>query len=276
MTALDALLAEESVTLAAKRLHLSTPAMSHTLARIRDALGDPILVRAGRRLVPTPRALALREPVRRWLAEASAWLGPGETLGQIAREFTLRAPDEVPIVYGAALANALAQMMPRSSLRFLADSDDGGAALRDGRVDLEIGPVAERGPETLRLRLFSQRFVGAVRQGHRLRRGAMSRERYVAEQHVAYSGLTRGLPERFVALSVPSAYGALVAASRSNLVATVPARIAQAVRRTLRLTVFELPLQPLTVHVVQAWHPRFSADPAHQWLRDCVARVLKA
>jgi len=171
LVALDALLATGSVTAAAERVHLSTPAMSHALARIREVFGDAILVRAGRQLVPTPRALALAEPVRQLLAQARALQSPGEGpggLAQVRRHFVVRAPEGMAVVYGAALSQAIAQQMPLASLQFLAESHSDPAALREGRVDLDVGVFRSRDPEVEWQALSQQRMVGAARAGHPL------------------------------------------------------------------------------------------------------------
>jgi DNA-binding transcriptional LysR family regulator len=285
--ALDALLAEESVTVAAKRMHLSTPAMSHTLARIRDAMNDPILVRAGRRLRPTPRALELREPLRRLIADARALLSSekGARLEELERTFVLRAPDAVPTVYGPTLLAELHTVMRRASLRFVAESDGDALALRDGGIDLDIGSIDEGGPEIRREPLYQQRLVGVVRTGHRLGRGKVTAKRFAAELHVVSTQrgasvgrvdaalLAAGL-RRAIALAVPSPYAALMAASRSELVATAPARLADAVKQRLGLRVFALPMAVPADEVVLAWHPRFAADPAHAFVRACVVKIL--
>jgi DNA-binding transcriptional LysR family regulator len=294
---LDALLGEESVTRAARRLHLSAPAMSHALARVRDALGDPVLVRAGRAMVPTPRAVALREPVRRMLEEARAWLTSGAParLDTLTRDFVVRAPDGIPIVYGAALIAALNAKLPCASLRFVPESDSDAGALREARIDLDIGASPEGIPELLSEPLFTQSWVGAVRRGHPLvprsgriiERGRLSAARYTAGRHVGLTqrgrarepvdvALERLGLQRTLALVVPGAYAALVSASRSDLVATVPARVARAVAKPLALKVFTLPLRVPSTLVVQAWHPRFDADPAHRHLRTVVRQVLGA
>ncbi|WP_265646013.1 LysR family transcriptional regulator [Verminephrobacter aporrectodeae] len=287
LAALDALLAEGSVSGAAKRMHVSTPAMSHTLARIREATGDQILVRAGRRFVPTVRAQEMRAPVRKLVEEAVALLSPGDAgLIHVERTFVVRAPDGVSIVFGAALAGALQEVMPSARLRFIADSDGDLASLREGQVDLDIGAIHDRGQEIETELLFEQSLLGAVRKGHpMLAAGPMTLERFAAERHVAV--LHRGKPgspidgklaevgqQRFVVLTVPSPYAALMAAARSDLVATAPARFAQSVQRPLHLTTFQLPLQLAPERVAQAWHPRFSADPAHRWLRGCIRDLL--
>ena len=165
LIALDALLETGSVTAAAQRLHRSTPAMSHTLARIRTMLGDPILVRAGRKLVPTPRALELMEPVNRLLAQANALLAQGaaRSLAGVKRTFVVRAPDGIPVVFGAALALALEEAMPSARLLFLPEGHSDVSALREGRIDLDIGSFRGRHPEIEIDAISAQTLVGAVR-----------------------------------------------------------------------------------------------------------------
>lgn len=282
LTALDALLDAGSVSAAAERMHLSTPAMSHTLARIRQALGDPILVRAGRRLVPTARALELREPVRQLVAQARGLMQPGDgaALARSRREFVIRAPDGVAVMQGARLLARLRQDMPQAALRFVPEADGDTMALREGRVDLDIGSVHDRGPETLTELLFEQRWAGAVRSGHALAGKPLTLASYTAAEHVAISqrgreAIDQALAEsgaaRRTVLAVPSAYGALLSAACSDLVATAPEPLVRGVGPSLGLVLLELPLTVPAARVVQAWHPRADADPAHRLLRRCVA-----
>lgn len=288
LVALDALLSTGSVTAAAARMHLSTPAMSHALARIRETFGDDILVRAGRKLVPTPRALALAEPVRILLAQAQALQSPlhGQELSQVRRRFVLRATEGMAVVYGAALSQELSRRMPWASLQFLPESHDDPGALREGRVDLDVGVFRSRDPETEWVELSHQHMVGAARCGHALLEQPVTPKRLAATRHVGIAPRSgessaldealaqRGL-ERMVALIVPSAFAALIAASRSELVACVPERVAQAMAPSLKLEVFALPL-PVPPDVTRmAWHPRYNADAAHRWLRECLVRVLE-
>lgn len=286
LTALDALLSTGSVCGAAQQMHLSAPAMSHTLARIRDALGDPILVRAGRKLIPTPRANALREPVRRLVAEARDLMQPGSgvPLSMIEREFTVRSPEGMGIVYGAALLEAMHEDIPLARLRFVPESKSDASALRDGRIDLDVGVLVDRGPEIRTSLLYEQHIVGVVRAGHPLLRARVTPKRFASQQHVAITQRARlresidisleevGLARRPV-LTVPSAYGALVAAARSLMVACVPEPLARTVAPALALEIFKLPVAVPFEQVVQAWHPRDEVDPAHRRLRECVASV---
>ena len=291
LTALDALLATGSVTEAAARVHLSTPAMSHTLARIREAFGDPILVRAGRKLVPTPRALALAEPVRALLAQAQALREPAEVQGlaAIRRRFVVRAPEGIAVVFGASLSRALELEMPLAALQFLPETHADPGALREGRIDLDVGSFRIIDPETETQVLSVQALVGAVRTGHPLLRALkktpIAVERFAAARHVGVTPRPgEGSPvdtalvalglQRQVVLLVPSTFSALIAASRTDLVACVPERIARGMAASLGLAVFELPIAVQSEPMRMAWHPRHQADSAHRWLRDCIQRQL--
>ncbi|QNK65267.1 LysR family transcriptional regulator [Variovorax sp. PAMC26660] len=288
LTALDALLSTASVSAAAERMHLSAPAMSHTLARIREALGDPILVRAGRKLVPTPRAVALREPVRRLIADARLLMQPdgGVPLARVAREFTVRAPEGMGIVYGATLLAALRRDIPLARLRFIPESDSDAMALREGRIDLDVGALFDKSPEIQTALLYEQRIVGVVGAGHELLKARITPKRLAAQQHVAVTRRAKSVEPidsllaeqgcvRQIALTVPSAYGALMAAARSSLVACVPEPLARTIAASLGLEIFKLPVAVPLEQVLQAWHPRDDVDPAHRCLRDCVAAVSK-
>ena len=147
LTALDALLDEGSVLGAARRMNLSAPAMSRTLGRIRQAFGDEILVRAGRRMVPTPRALELRSRVRsliddaRQVMRAEGFADPA----MLVRGFTIRASDYVAGVFGASLQAIAGREAPQVTLRFADQGKEDVAALREGRIDLDIGVLSDIG-----------------------------------------------------------------------------------------------------------------------------------
>src|SRR5579871_4259225 len=188
LTALDALLSEGSVAGAARRLELSPSAMSRTLSRLRAATGDPLLVRAGRGLVPTPHASALRERVRDLERDVRAVLRPAAASLEVAaleRTFTVRANEGFVDAFAARLVAAVAAEAPRVRLRFAPKPDKDVRPLREGLVDLEIGVLGETGPEVRVQALFSDRFVGAVRDGHPLLAGGkITAERYAAFDHV--------------------------------------------------------------------------------------------
>lgn len=285
---LDVLLAEGSVTRAARRLRLSPSAMSRALARLRETTGDPLLVRAGRELVPTPRALELRARVRPLLGEVLAVLGPTEQLDprQLAQTFTLRASDGFVENFGPALLAHIGAQAPGVRLRFVQKVDRESVQLREGSIDLETGVIGSlTSPEVRTRRLFSDRFVGVVRSGHALAQGEISAERYAAGQHVLVARRDRdtgpmddalaalGL-QRTIASIVGGFTAALALAAGSDLIATVPERHTGNLRAGMFSFALPLGMPDLTVSLM--WHPRMDADPAHRWLRGCVVDACAA
>lgn len=177
LVTLDVLLAEASVARAARRLRLSSSAMSRALARLRESTGDPLLVRGGRGLVPTPRALELRARVSQLVQDAEAVLSPPEKLNlkHLVRTFTLRTSEGFVENFGADLIARLAREAPGVRLRFVQKLDKDSTPLRDGTVDLETGVVGKTtGPEVRAQALFRDRFVGVVRAGHPLSKGEVT------------------------------------------------------------------------------------------------------
>jgi len=285
LVALDVLLAEGSVERAAKRMRLSASAMSRTLARLRETTGDPLLVRAGRGLVPTPRALALREEVHQLVLDTEKVLRPDQTIDpmKLERVFTLRTSDGFVETFGSRLIAMVGKDAPGVRLNFVQKTDKNSAPLRDGRVDLETGVVEEAmGPEVRSLALFRDRLIGAVRPGHALASGKITPQRYKQGPHVIVSRsgadeaaadlpfLPAGL-DRQVATIVGGFSAALALARGSDLVATVPDRHTEALRRGLFTFLLPVPAKEFTVSML--WHPRMDGDPAHRWLRGCVRSV---
>ncbi|MET0233700.1 MAG: LysR family transcriptional regulator [Kibdelosporangium sp.] len=294
--ALDALLAEQSVTRAAARLHTSPAAMSRTLARLRRILQDPLLVRAGQTMVPTPRARALRDEAATVVRRLEALLTPGSgvDLAVLRGTFTLQTAD----VIGAALVPGLLRLArheaPGVSLRVRAEELEAGPALRDGRVDLEVGSIDHVDPETQVEQVVTLRMVAAVRLGHPLAEGALTPSRLAAAEHVAVSRrgrftgpLDTALAEhnlsRRVSSVLPSHLAAMILAARSDVVCLVPAALPDAApspftepAAALGLQLLDIPvkLPPLTIGM--AWHPRHAADGAHHWLRSAVRRTIQA
>jgi DNA-binding transcriptional LysR family regulator len=282
---LDALLAEGSVAGAARRLRLSPSAMSRALARLREATGDPLLVRAGRGLVPSPRALALRDRIGPLVQQAQEALRPAAALNlaTLEREFTLRTREGFVENFGAALLARIAAEATGVRLRFVPKPDKDSTPLRDGSVDLETGIVgASNGPELRTQALFRDRFIGVVREGHALRRGELTAARYAAGRHVAIArrAMVQGPVDtalaalglrRDVAVTVAGFSEALALVRGTDLIATVPARHTGTLRDGLLS--FELPLALEAFTVSLLWHPRMDGDAAHRWLRGCVREV---
>lgn len=289
LPALDALLAEGSVTGAARRLGLSASAMSRTLARLRAATGDPLLVRAGRGLVPTPRALELRERVHRLAREVQDVLSPRSDaldLAALDRTFVIRANEGFISLFAAPVVIAFAKAAPHARLRFSPKPLKDAGPLREGEIDLEIGVLGAFAPEIRTHLLFRDTFVGVVQAGHPLLTAPMTPARYAAAKHVVVSRSGRfhgpvdaalealGLGRHIVAI-VPGFPDALGIARQSDLVALVPRSCLGAAPYPDSLIGFELPVETPDIAVSAMWHPRMDADPAHQWLRNIVLSVCR-
>ncbi|MDR3500819.1 MAG: LysR family transcriptional regulator [Parvibaculum sp.] len=295
LVALDALLTEGSVTGAARRLGLSSSAMSRTLTRLRSATGDPLLVRAGRGLVPTPYAAELRERVHTLSRDALAVLRPRVghlDIASLERTFTIRANEGFVDILSASLVAAITKAAPHIRLRFAPKPEKDARPLREGQIDLEIGVLGGFAPEVRTQSLFRDRFLGVARIGHPLLSGTdITPERYAACGHVVASRkgeftgpVDDALEElglrRTTSVVVPGFPDAMRIARHSDLVALVPRSCLgnnltndQAV--TAGLQSFELPVRTPEILISATWHPRMDADPAHRWLRDTVVKVCR-
>ena len=287
---LDVLLAEGSVARAARRLRLSPSAMSRALARLREATGDPLLVRAGRGLVPTPRAVELRERVSHVVEEGQAVLRPAEKLDlkRLVRTFTVRTSEGFVENFGPELIARVAEEAPGVRLHFLQKATKDSAPLRDGTVDLETGVIEKTTAQELRVQaLFRDRLIGAVRTGHPLSKGRITPSRYAGGQHISVSRQGQGQGkgpieealqrlglERDIVTIVGGFATAIALARASDLIATVPERHT-GILRTGTYS-FSLPFSTPEFTVSLLWHPRLDADLAHRWLRGHVRKICAA
>lgn len=287
LVTLDVLLAEGNVARAAKRLQLSPSAMSRALARLRETTGDPLLVRAGRGLVPTPRALELRGRVSQLVQEAESVLRPMETvdLRQVVRTFTLRTSDGFVENFGPALIARVRAEAPGVRLRFIQKMDKESSSLREAAVDLETGVIGDvTGPEVRIRALFRDRFIGVVRAGHPLCEGEISAARYADGSHILFSrqGRDRGPMdealkslglERKIVTIVGGFSAAIALARASDLIATVPERHTANLRTGMHGFALPFPTHDFTVSM--QWHPRMDVDPLHRWLRGCLHDICE-
>lgn len=283
--ALDALLETGSVTGAAERMGLSVPAMSRTLVRIRKLLGDPIMVQAGRGLVPTPKALEMRARVHSLVKEARDLANQSvSSLADVERTFTIRTEESFAGVFASAIEKAIRRKAPKVVLRFMSQGEEAVGPLREGVVDLDIGDIKLRSPEVKIQKLYESRFVGVVRSGHPLARVRVTAKRFVEHEHISASrrGLAWGpiddaLQElglkRKISLIAPTFSGALMIAATSDLVAAVPDYVTRSAVMLYGLYIFPLPVRTRANHISVAWHPRFSTDPIHRFVRESITQV---
>jgi DNA-binding transcriptional LysR family regulator len=287
---LDALLAENSVTKAAARLHTSAPAMSRALARLRRAFDDPLLVRAGRDLVPTARALELRGEVHAVATRARALFAPSGAADPrtAVRMFDLQVTDMLSAMFIPSLIDDLRVQAPGISLRLRPENLEDIPALREGFVDLEIGTIRPGDPEVRSETLVTETLVGVVRPGNPLARmKTVTPRRFALADHVAVSRRGRahgpideqlaglGLRRQVVAV-VPSFASALFLARQTDVVCIAPARLGRSMLDALGLRTFPIPLTLPALTVGMAWHPRNHHDRAHQLLRERTRHIIAA
>ena len=289
LTALDALLEEGSVTGAAQRLHLSAPAMSRTLGRLRAMTGDRILVRTGRTMIPTPYAIAVREQVHQLVAQANAVLAPHRELDltTLDRVFVLRCHDTITAAIAPTLVSRVQAHAPGVRLRFLAETAADTSDLRQGHVDLEIGATQPDQPEIRFETLGEARLVVALRPGHPLLGARWTVEDYAAAQHVIVSRRGRlrdpiddalvgvGLRRQVVA-AAPTSVVALQIVAATDTLTTIAEHGHEPVAAALGLRILPVPITLSPVPMICTWHQRYDDDPAHRWLREQVGQVTVA
>lgn len=286
LIALDALLQEGSVTRAARRVGLSTPAMSHALARIRERFKDPILVRSGRGMLLTPRALALKPRVHDVVSEARRTLEPERPFvaSELARSFVVHASDYVLTMLGVAVDRILHREAPRVCLRFVPNTTDDPALLRDQGSDLAVGIYGALPQEMHSRQLLTDRFVGVVRTGHPRIGKRFTLEQFTALDHIQVA--PRGKPggyvddvlrerglTRTVVRAVPYFLSALQLVAETDYILAISERIARRYQTVLAIQLLELPLALRPYALSLVWHPRVDRDPSHRFLRDVFVRA---
>jgi DNA-binding transcriptional LysR family regulator len=300
LVALDALLAEENVTEAARRCHVTQSAMSHSLAKLRALLGDELLVRTPAGMSPTPRARALAQPLARALAELRSVVASGSAFepATARRVFTIGTSDYGSSVLIPALMQRLGKEAPLVELVVRPLPAAFASALEEERIDLALSPYPEPRATLVAQKLFDERFVCVLRGDHPVLRGAprkLDLETFASLSHVqiaprgARGGavddwLARAGKTRHVALRIVDFLVAPLVVAESDLVLTVPERIARVFARSHGLRVLEPPASPKgpgsvrpfpSFSMWQIWHQRRRQEPAHEWLRGMLSDVAR-
>lgn len=288
LVALRALLSERHVTRAAQRIGLSQSATSHALSRLRDLLGDPLLVRNGRELALTPRALRILPALERGLSDLqNAIAGEPEFDPRTARRtFSIATSDYLQALVMGPLLRELATRAPGIDLTVVVFPNV-RELLESAGVDLVLSVPSTELRTMLREPLFNEDFVCLVRRDHPQIKKTLNLEKYLSQRHVvvAPSGtpgsfvdtiLTQRGLERRVALRVTNFLIAPVVVCETDFINTMPARLARSLAKRYPLRVLPAPLELPTFEYGMYWHPRLDQDPAQRWLREFVARVSKA
>lgn len=281
---LHAILEARSVKAAAPRLGLSPSAVSHALARLRDLLGDPLLVRAGRQMLLTPRAERMRARVQHLVDELDLVLRPedGVEPSRLSRSFTIAGSDLVELTLLAPLGRRLARLAPQVDLYGEHVEEYVATQLRAGRCDLLVGVFGEQ-PDDIHVQdLLVSHFVCLLREGHPVLEGRLTLRRYAALDHVliAPRGVPRGIVDRLleerglerrIARTVSSFVVAPYLVAHTDSVLTVSNLVAAPLAGPLGLVIRKPPLPVPSFTIRMAWHRRNEEDAAHGWLREQVA-----
>lgn len=282
----DALMQERKVAAAAGRLGLSAPALSNALGRLRRATGDELFTRTPQGMQPTPRAQAMAATLADALArvEASLALAPSFDPAASTRHFRLAMTDIGEIVFLPTLMRELPRMAPRLTLGTVRGSTvDLREAMADGRIDLAIGWLPDLAAGFHKRRLFDQRYVALMAAAHPLAHGRLTTARLAAARHavVRAEGTGHERVERLLAaagiarptvLQLPHFVAVPHIVAASDLVATVPHKLAERVAAPFGLVVRDLPLALPRFEVDLIWHRRVHQDGGNRWLREQLAR----
>ncbi len=284
---LHTVLAERNVARAAERLHVTPSAVSNALSRLRDAVGDPLVTRKGRGIVPTPRALDLQPVIARAVEQLEEALqsGPFDP-ARCTRMFTLAVADAGQLTWAPAIAAAMRREMPLAHLRVVGiDALVSLGDLGSSEIDLHLGKKG-RGAGLYVERLFEERSVLVARRGHPAVRRRASRASLAALRHVKVDLLpgrnlrdavdlayARASIPRDVAMTAPSFTAAAAIVAASDLVATLPASLHGVLRSRFALAVVPGAVPSYTIEMALSWHERTHADPAARAFRDVVRRA---
>jgi DNA-binding transcriptional LysR family regulator len=286
LVVLDAVLTERSVVGAARRLHVTPPAVSNALARLRAVLGDPLVIRSGRGIVPTPRAAELGPTLARTLREIDAAIR-GDVFDPAAttRTFTLAIADSGQMVRLPQLAAALARQMPRAHLRVVGiDTLLSSGGLGGTEVDVAIAALPEATPGVHMTTLYEERTVLVARRNHPRAGARVGKTQLAALRHieveVAPGRGYRALPATYarlgiareVALVVPSFTAAAAVVAATDFVATLPTSLLKVLGERLGIRAVAVPVPPLTIAIKLAWHDRTDHDPALRAFRELISR----
>lgn len=291
LLALDALLDHGNVTRAAEHMGIGQPALSARLARLRNILGDPLLVpsESGRGMVATPRALALHQPLKAALHTLADVVAPPPAFDprNAERHFIVAASDRAVASFGLPLLELLSQRAgPGLRLSFIHPQQASMAQqMEQGPVDLLFGTDHLMPPTARSVALREERFVMVQRKGHPRGTAPLDLDTYCALDHVLVSpsGTLRGYVDeqldqigrsRRVGLGVHQFALALLMVRNSDRVTTVPIQYAS--RCLDQVDVFDLPFVVPGFTMYLAWHPRLHAEPAHQWLRQQIVDMVKS
>ena len=287
---LEVMLAERSLTRAALRLDTTQPALSKALARLRAHFADPLLVRSGQTMLPTPKGADMLSPVRELLRAAGAIgnAGPFDPASS-SRKFRLIVSDVGMVLFLPALTARLAASGSKLKIEAVPlDSHQFEARLASGEADLALGAHARTPQDLRRQLLYTDGYLSVVRRDHPRRRHLARIAEFRSAQHIVVTASETGHAAHRIAqqtvenavaaervlLRLPSFNAAALVAAETDGVATLPANLAISLRERLQLATFKPPVTMPSISVAQYWHARYHQDTGHRWLRQTCFRLF--
>lgn len=288
---LAALFETKSVSRAADLLNLTQPAVSRALKRLRDQLHDPLFVRGKGGLAPTARALAIKPALFEMLGELEGLIAPARFAPKtLVREFVLVGSDYVENVLLPPLLSALRERAPRVTLRLAPITDTMWAQLEQGTIDLIVLPEPNMQPSTRRRFLFSDPYVCLAARKHPQLRGKLDLDAFCRIPHLQVKAKATEVPSRSpidsllgkmdrrrtVAATVSTMFSVGRIVAQSDLLATLPRRVAELAAAKLPVRIHPLPIELWDVRIALGWHERSHDDPAHRFFRDLMVDTVGA
>lgn len=288
---LDALIREGSITGAAQALETTQPAISKLLRRLRTRFDDPLVVRRGRGVQPTTRAVEMSAQIRKLLEMADSLQQQRLPFDPEKSEktFSLLLTDVGMVRFLPPLVARLDDLAPNIKVRALPlDSRHFALKLESGEADIALGAFPRAAGHLRFQRVYSDGYASVVRRGHPRAKEARSRRGFVDEQHILITAsetghaahletqrvLTRAIAPSNILLQVPSFIAGAIVASQTDGVATLPANLAALVAAPLGMSVFRTPVSLPRIEIAQYWHERSHRDPAHRWLRSITLELF--
>jgi len=283
LVAMDALLQTRGVSMAARRVNVTTSAMSHSLSALRELFSDPLLVRVTTGMALTPLAESLVRPLSEALAGVTR-LFDGVTPFEPAtakRRFVLAAPDFLSTLLLGPLVKSVQEGAPGIDFEVVPSARRGNSwMLETGELDLALGAVVDDAPGIRRMDLCTEYFACAVRRGHPLMRGPLNLDAYVETPHLVITlgdddrptwideALNKLGRKRNVALRIRYFMAAPMILAQTDLLITGPAMLLNHFAQLLPIEVLEPPIALPSYPEEMYWHERYDAEPAHVWLRE--------
>ena len=289
LSVFDEVYKTRSVSGAADVLDMSQPAVSVALSKLRRHFGDPLFVRTSAGMEPTPLGEGLVRPVREALTALDVVLGHHQAFDPASSHRTFRVcmTDISQLVLLPRLWERLRVSAPRIHIEIVPLSADIGRQLESGEADLALGFMPQLEAGFYQTVLFEQTFVCLVSAHHPRVRKSLSLAQFQREDHAVISSsgaapllidqaIAKQGIQRKVAVKIPNFIGAALVVEHTDLVITIPARLAEVLRDRGELRSFPVPFPLPGYQVKQHWHERYHQDPGSRWLRQVIAELMQA